>query len=165
MPLYTLPKISNIVCVWSLSRNVTIQGKSGKGTKRFNADVVKENKKTLLVFESGMITSTGFITIKAAKSFVQKIFPDDKIKLIRVSNIMAKGRIKCYIDVDGFVNAHQHVSYEPEIFPAIYWKDNKICVTYFPKGTYIITGVTNRKQMKEVFLKFFNQLKFAIKAR
>ncbi|XP_015786570.1 TATA box-binding protein-like protein 1 [Tetranychus urticae] len=156
--LQGFPKIVNIVSLWDLGRRVEIKGKSGKTSKRFNADVIKDNKKSLLVFESGKIIATGFTSVQNAKHFIKQTFPSDRPSFVNVVNMTASGALNLHVDVFKFVQNNRNVSYEPEIYPAIYWKDNKVCVTYYPKGSYIVTGVRSRKQLSEISQKFFKSL-------
>lgn len=160
---YCYPKIANIVTLWDLQRKTTIEGLSGKTKKRFNADVIKDGKQRLLVFESGKIIATGCKTIKLAKLFCQRAFPDDKVKFLKVINMTGSGWILPKINVIEFVRSGQNITYEPEIYPGIYWRENKLCVTYYPKGSYVITGVKSRKQLRETFLSFYGQFKKYIK--
>ena len=41
-------------------------------------------------------------------------------------------------------------SYEPELFPAIYWREGKICLMCYPNGSLVITGATNFKQIVDI---------------
>lgn len=75
----------------------------------------------------------------------------------------ASGKIFVKVDVTNFVNSNVNVIYEPEIYPGIYWRDEKMCITYYSKGSYVITGVRNRKQKRRIFLKFYSSLQPSIK--
>ncbi|XP_053214136.1 uncharacterized protein LOC128397435 [Panonychus citri] len=147
----SIPAVCNIVTLWDLKKSIEILGKSSK-KKKFNADVLKFDKKRLLVFGSGKIIATGFKSQLETENFVTGIYPEIEFK--RVINITASKKISPPLKVAQIFKSDLIVTYEPELFPALNWKENGVCFIYYPKGSLILTGAKSIDQLEESYSKF-----------
>lgn len=137
-------KIANIASVWNVHHKIKIEGLSGK-KKKFNADIIREGKKRLLVFGSGKIIATGFKTIKDAGDFVNELYPEAIFE--KISGSCAVVKFDKMIKASDILKSDLRVSYEPELFPAIMWKENGTSFNYFHKGSLVITGAKSKEQL------------------
>ncbi|XP_053213689.1 uncharacterized protein LOC128397438 [Panonychus citri] len=144
--IYPSLKIVNIASVWNLHHPVKIEGKSGK-KKKFNADIIRDGKKRLLVFGSGKIIATGFKTIRDAGTFINNIYPEAIFE--KISGSCAVIKFDKIIKASEIFKSDLKVSYEPELFPAIMWKENGTAFNYFHKGSLVITGAKSYSQLNK----------------
>lgn len=144
---------TNIVIVWDLNRKIDIiPHHSNK--KKLNCQLIREGKKCLLVFSSGKVVSTGFKSVQSSKEFIQRQFPDDKITLFKVSNVVAKAKLNYQLDHKALTQSKLKISYEPELLSAYHWWDNKKCLTYYTTGSIIITGGKSLPDCDATFKRF-----------
>lgn len=145
------PKVCNIVTLWDLNKKVSIIGKSGK-KKKFNADIYRSGRNRLLVFGSGKFIATGFKTEKETSEFVNKTFPE--AVLLKIVNITASKKFAIPISSKKIFESNLDVVYEPELFPALNWKEDGVSFIYYPKGSLILTGAKSLEQLNRAYSLF-----------
>ena len=68
-------RVVNIVSLWENPTKLILS----KPIRRFAADMVKDDKKCLLVFASGKIIATGFKSINDVGKSIKKRYPEAKL--------------------------------------------------------------------------------------
>lgn len=137
-------RVVNIVSLWENPTKLILS----KPIRRFAADMVKDDKKCLLVFASGKIIATGFRSMKDVGKSIKKRYPE--AKLIKIVNITATVTLRSRPNI---INC-PGVVYEPEIFPACVWHQGKHCVVYYSTGKLILTGCKTYKELYQLFSAF-----------
>lgn len=132
-------KCINVVIVWDINRKVDIKPLISP-KKKLNCQLIKEDKKCLLVFASGKVVSTGFTSLASSYKFIKLNFPNDNITLNKLSNVVAKAKLNYKLDTKSLTRSNLKISYEPELLSAYHWWDDKKCLTYYSTGSIIITG-------------------------
>ncbi|XP_053210239.1 uncharacterized protein LOC128394029 [Panonychus citri] len=148
------PEVCNIVTLWNLNKKIQIIGNSGK-KKKFNADIYKSGKNRLLVFGSGKVIATGFKTEQDTREFITKTFKE--VQFLKIVNITASKKLKTVISAKSIFESDLNVIYEPELFPALNWKDEGVSFIYYPKGSLILTGIKSLDQLKKAYRSFENR--------
>lgn len=146
-------KITNIVSIWNIGPiNITVDNRDRK--KEYNAQKVKVDKGVFLLFASGAVTAVGFKSVETAEKSLKGKFPDRNVKFIRVSNIVVSSSWPFKLNTQKFTSL-PNVMYEPEFFPAIYFRNKKVTLLYFHTGSIIITGAKLLKDIDEIIQQFW----------
>ena len=120
--------IVNIVSLWSLDHPVKITLKNENYKKNYNAEVKRTKHGCFLLFQSGKFIATGFKSIEQTRDDVLTYF--SKVpNFIKIVNLTAKSKLDFNIDFGKIVkNFPKNASYEPELFPALYWRIGNLCL-------------------------------------
>lgn len=72
-------------------------------------------------------------------------------------NITAHSFIHYFFDTQSLIDNYQDTTYEPEIYPAVYIKINKVTLIYYTTGSLIITGAKDKEQIESALTEFTNR--------
>jgi transcription initiation factor TFIID TATA-box-binding protein len=106
-------------------------------------------KATILLFKNGKAVCTGTKTEKCARETfkkmikMMKLVENDNLFNFKIHNFVASCNFGFNVDLYKVYNAcKSQCSYEPEIFPALYYKckNPRVTVILFHTGKFIITG-------------------------
>ena len=158
MQTLALPKyeIVNIVSLWDIKR-IEINVDNQNRRKRFNAEVIRKKEGVFLVFASGKVTATGFTNVSLAGAILQEVYPERTVSFIKVVNITAHSFIHYSFNTKLMIDSYQDTTYEPEIYPAVYIKINKVTLIYYSTGSLIITGAKDQDQIESALKEFTNR--------
>jgi TATA-box binding protein (TBP) (component of TFIID and TFIIIB) len=168
-------KIVNIVNLYILSKPINLELLKEKLPQidyrktRFNGAILKFNNVSLLIFSSGKIILTGTKTQvyskKIINSFLDMIQDKDLyIKSRKTVNMTSSTKLPFKFNIFDFIKTYKEASWEPEIFPAMYWKQtnsNLKIIYYQSSKKLIITGAKKRKDIIDAYKAFKTEtLKF-----
>ena len=158
MTTLPLPKyeIVNIVSLWNIDP-IVINVDNSKRRKRFNAEVIRKKEGVFLVFASGKVTATGFTNVSLAGAILQEVYPDRTVAFLKVVNITAHSFIHYSFNTKLMIETYQDTTYEPEIYPAVYIKINKVTLIYYTTGSLILTGAKDQEQIESALTEFTNR--------
>lgn len=148
--------IVNVVSLWNIGP-IQINVDNSKRKKRFNAEVVRRKEGVFLVFASGKVTATGFKNINGAGSCLQEIYPERSVVFVKVVNITAHSFLPYSFDTRAMIANYQDTTYEPEIYPAVYIKTEKVTLIYYTTGSLIITGAKEQDEIDTALTMFVNR--------
>ena len=155
MQTSTLPNydIVNVVSLWNIDR-IEINVDNSKRRKRFNAEVLRRKEGVFLIFTSGKVIATGFKNVTLAGSILQEIYPERSVLFVKVCNITAHSFLPYSFDTKAMIAEYQDTTYEPEIYPAVYIKIEKVTLIYYTTGSVIITGAKDQSQIESALTQF-----------
>ncbi|XP_053209824.1 uncharacterized protein LOC128393654 [Panonychus citri] len=158
MEMLPLPKyeIVNIVSLWNIDP-VVINVDNTNRRKKFNAEVIRRKEGVFLVFASGKVTATGFTDVSTAGAVLQEVYPERTVSFLRVVNITAHSFINYSFNTKMMIDTYADTTYEPEIYPAVYIKINKVTLIYYTTGSLIITGAKDQEQIESTLREFTNR--------
>ena len=145
--------IVNVVSLWDIGSVIIIVDNS-KRRKRFNAEVIRKPEGVFLVFASGKVTATGFKNVSVAGVRLQEIYPDKTVQFLKVVNITAHSFVPYTFNTKLMIDTYSDTTYEPEIYPAVYIKIDKVTLIYYTTGSLIITGAKEIDQIEPTLSEF-----------
>jgi transcription initiation factor TFIID TATA-box-binding protein len=127
-------------------------------------------KCTALLYENGEMILTGLkqtasIPIIINKVTTKLIMNDFKVPAepeFRIVNMAVSGQLKKRIDLDLASVVLDRTIYEPEVFPGMVLRmdiPNRCVFLVFMNGKFVVTGLTNKEQIKESVIKLGNLIK------
>ncbi len=127
-------------------------------------------KCTALLYENGEMIITGLKKPEFVPIIIQKVVGNLKSNNIEVSenpsyrivNMAVSGHLKRRIDLDLASVVLERTIYEPEVFPGMVLRmdDPHKCVFLcFSNGKFVITGLTDKEQIKDSVIAFGNLIK------
>lgn len=143
-------EIKLMVSLWNLNGKINITVDNSKRKKAYNAQVIKSEGCTFLVFASGKVVATGVTDVSKPATVLQKLFPNNSVSFIRICNIVAQSYLPYMINSAHLLKAHTDLQYEPELFPAIYLKENGVTLQYFSTGSIIVTGAKTLPDIESI---------------
>ena len=148
-------EITNLVSLWDFGKMLDIKPDNSNRKKRFNAEVKYSEHGCFLLFASGKCVATGFQSFKQIQNDLNLTF-EKKPKFVKLYLIVAKTKLPFRFNFYEMTKRHKNTSYEPEIYPALYWRDGKICICCYDNGSLIITGATCITRMKTALVRFID---------
>ena len=116
--------------------------------------MIRLGKQRILIFGSGKLIATGFTALNEAKSSVENQFNNDLVKFIKIVNVTGVYKLAKPLNPYKLLNSSLNIEYNPEIYLAMYWRHNKVCIIYYPKGSMVITGGRSIDELREALAKF-----------
>lgn len=155
-------KLVNIVILCDTSHPILF-----KQNKRFSGKIIKKSNVCFLLFRSGKVIMTGVKNIKQAIKILTKILKKYNskagIKSFKIINMTFSGIVNYSVTWEKVKN-QKCFKYEPEIFPALYWKKDSITVMLFHSGKYVLTGVKDYFTAQLIKEEFLNSIKPILKS-
>lgn len=155
-------EIINVVSIWDFGSKISINVDNKNRKKNYNAEVKRLEKGCFLLFASGKCVATGFKSLSETLNAFKLNFPQTP-KFIKLSNITAHSKLKYRFKFEEILANYKNTSYEPELFPALYWREGKNCIISYDNGSIIITGATWPDKM--IMRNFLNATKLYKKER
>lgn len=134
-------KIINIVSIWDFGSKMDINVDNTNRKKRYNAEVRRFEKGCFLLFASGKCVATGFKSLSQTLDAFKKNY-NKTPKFVKVANITGRKKLKYRYKFDELLANYKNTTYEPELFPALYWREGKNCIISYDSGSLVITGAT-----------------------
>jgi TATA-box binding protein (TBP) (component of TFIID and TFIIIB) len=155
--------ISNIVVKSSFNCNVNLKLISDV-KRNFSGIVIKLNKCTALLFHNGNFVLVGAKSMKDITSDRKLLY-----NMLKSYNCKPKYSKLHVVNVCGYVSLPIKINlynmalklnafYEPEIFPAIKYRNDNIMFTIHHTGKIFGTGFCNKKQMINCFKELINKI-------
>tara|TARA_Y100000592_G_scaffold95775_1_gene162988 strand:+ start:451 stop:1125 length:675 start_codon:yes stop_codon:yes gene_type:complete len=159
-------RIVNVVCTFSISERVDLRNLTSKlpwaefNAKKFAAASIRlrSPRSTCLCFSSGNLVVTGTVSendaLLASRRYAailrRYVNPRVRMQRFRIQNIVATCECNCCVDLQQ-VHAHwqTHCSYEPEVFPGLIMRLEKVVVLIFRSGKVVLTGAKERAHVRE----------------
>lgn len=164
-------RVVNIVMVFVLSRSLTrdeLKNYKVKYLVRFNSAIIKVPEGVINIFLSGKAIVTGIqdekIGLMLIEKFLKEIKPEIDIVSSKIVNVTGCAALGFRPDCRRLC-MHSDVTYEPELFPAIYYqrKNSKIIIMIFHTGKMVLTGGKSKCQLDSALCDFRNDLKSYIR--
>ncbi|XP_053203449.1 TATA box-binding protein-like 2 [Panonychus citri] len=143
-----------MVSLWDFGKRLSLNIDNSKRKKRFNAEVKYSKHGCFLLFASGKCVATGFKSFKRMYQDMTITF-EDPPRFVKLYLITAKTKLPFRFDFIKMTKNHKNTSFEPELYPALYWRDGKICICCYDNGSIVITGATCIGRMKTVLKNFY----------
>jgi|Deesub1362B_J571_1020462.scaffolds.fasta_scaffold00053_24 transcription initiation factor TFIID TATA-box-binding protein len=164
-------KIVNIVCSGDLKTEINLEEISKSGNSAFIYDpsnyhggyIILSNAKAT-IYKTGRYIIVGLKSIDEVeraffelKNFLSRFVDVSSAEKPEIKNIVAMGDLKTHVDLTKFslILGLENVEYEPEQFPGMVYRDNKLTALIFSSGKIILAGATDVKELEE----FFNKIK------
>lgn len=132
--------------------------------KRFNGAIVKTKNNCMLVFRNGKVNVVGSKTEESAHAVIDQLCGKLGHSNInckgQVVNIVAKSTLGRAINLQN-LGSDGEFEYNPELYPAAYYKFGKAKVSVFHTGKLIFTGFTIRNDLFDAH----DEVNLAIKLR
>ena len=116
---------------------------------------------TCFCFSSGKIVSNGYKNVLEAKEslrkysrLIQKFYPSLHVSVIKVATISAHTKLSKILKLHVFSSSLKGSLYEPELFPAVRYKQGKINYSFFHSGKVVITGIKSIVQINNIVKPF-----------
>ena len=148
--------IVNVVSLWDIG-SLIINVDNSKRRKRFNAEVIRKPDGVFLVFASGKVTATGFKNVSLAGVRLQETYPEKTVQFLKVVNITAHSFVPYTFNTRVMIESYPDTTYEPEIYPAVYIKIDRVTLIYYTTGSLIITGAKDIDQIESTLSEFRNR--------
>lgn len=144
-------EIVNLVSLWKTSKQIEIDTRNQIYKKKYNAQVIKEKGNCLLVFASGKVIATGFKTVTTVAEMFSRYFKQVKLEFVRNINLTVKTKLPFKVNNHKLLSENNCFEYEPEIYPAIYWRSAGICLMYYASSSVVMTGNVSIAKMDETY--------------
>ena len=117
----------------------------------------------MLLFKSGKFVCTGGKTVDESEAYIQHVMTTMKrhgihvsLKECKIVNIVASGNFNRMINIDEFVFVMENAQYEPEVFPGLIYRPEKMLdddvapvFLFFKKGKFVCTKLNDEKMIKK----------------
>ena len=128
----------------------------------FSARRVKVPNGSAIVFKNGQVNLTGFTSKceaeQASTFFKNRInYSEEGAMELKIQNITASGSLPFKIDFNE-ISKLPNAFYEPELFPAIYFENNKETIMLYHTGKFILTGFKSVKRLHSAHEEFVSFL-------
>ena len=166
----TSPQITNIVSCYSLPFDIDLKNlvthypKVDYRPGRFNGAIVKRKANCLLIFRNGKVNVVGNKNIDDANEGIVELCKNlgrtCKIQG-RIVNIVATCGLGYPVILNEIVNSTNGVfEYNPEIYPAAYYRIGKSRISVFHTGKLVFTGFTSVTDLYDAFDEISLLIKF-----
>ena len=149
-------KLVNLTILYTLNEPIKITRKPN-----FSGQIIKRKHCSFTLFSTGKIIVTGPHSFEEKLFLLQQLFRDLNLDKIitswKVINAVFVGKVKL-IKPWYVTTSKSCLEYEPELFPACYWRSGKYLVSLFSSGKYIITGVRNELTAHSLEKEFLRQI-------
>ena len=154
-------RIANMIIGLRLNHPIDINRDPKYNSKKFSGLIRKNCYGTLLVFKSGNINVTGVKSMKQAKLAVTREYPHSEQHGHKIINMTFHTRLPFSLSVNSlFESKDKRLSYHPELFPGIHWRQpkSKLVILFFHTGKVIITGVQCRMHASAAYKSFLEEV-------
>lgn len=164
-------QVVNIVMMFVLTRAFIkdeFKKFSVKFLTKFNSAVIKFPDGVMNIFFTGKAIITGIRDekdgLRLMKEFLKKVKPKVDIVSSKIVNVTGCAALGFRPDCKRLC-LHSDVTYEPELFPAIYYqrKNSKIVIMIFHTGKMVITGAKSKSQLDSALFNFREEMKSYIR--
>ncbi len=126
-----------------------------KPMENFKACILKNCLGTIIIFKSQKFTCVGCKSRADCYILTKQIALLLNVELhnFRVYNYVLSGRLPVHINLSHFYNRlkSQYLgNYEPEIFPGVVWRVEKLTFRFFPTGVFFVTGIRYKYEFRRV---------------
>ena len=118
---------------------------------RFSGLFIKFGKASILLFKSGRANLTGVRSEDEALCIMNKFCTKLETSIIfyKIVNLTATSRLRFNFEK---LKRHPEAEYEPELFPAIYFRKGKEVTAVFHSGKIIMTGIKSEIRVNDKFI-------------
>jgi transcription initiation factor TFIID TATA-box-binding protein len=130
----------------------------------------RTDKPTIILFESGRISSHGAKSEKTAKSAIVEILAEInkmgcvpkgvEIENITIQNVVGTANFGHEIDLESVYSTFPSSIYEPEQFPGLIYRpfNNSVVCLIFSTGKMVIAGATSENEVGKAFQAVANRM-------
>ena len=138
-------QLVNIVLVFETHNKINLD-RFPCNTRLHSGVTLKKFSSHFRIYNSGKIILTGIKSISEGLDLTYEMLNEYKcnteIKKLRLVNSTYCGHLNLTCSWNDLLNS-KIFFYEPELFPALYWRLDKAVVYLFHTGKYVITGSTS----------------------
>lgn len=164
----TFPRVTNIVISYTVPFVIDLRKLHAHypeidyRPERFNGAILKRKRNCLLIFRNGKINVVGSKTVRDAynelRELCRRMGQRCRNYSKRIVNMVGTANLNFPVNLQKLAESKQF-SFNPEIYPAAYYKFGKATVSIFHTGKLVFTGFLNRREMNNAY----NEVHLSIK--